>query len=127
MCLLAVPCAFGQFGTPAGQSSAAPAAIQLPLSGRTGQSGSVAVTQVPIPGATTSVNTLNTGIQVQGPYQGSVQSKPYTGTALSVREAIQRGLDFNLAAVGVSSAVRQAGGRRRVAQRITAERQLSAP
>lgn len=116
VCLLAAPAAFAQLGAPAGQSSAAPAAIQLPLSGRTGQTGSVAVTQVPIPGATTSVNTLNTSIQVQGPYQGSVQSKPFTGTALSLREAIQRGLDFNLAAVGVSSAVRQAGGQRRVAR-----------
>lgn len=90
--------------------------MQLPLSGRAGQPGSVAVTQVPVPGATTSVNTLNTNVQVQGAFQGSVASKPLAGNTLGLREAIQRGLEYNLGAVGSGTAIRQAGGQRRVAR-----------
>src|SRR4051794_13167593 len=49
-------------------------AVQLPLSGRTGESGGVVVNQTPVPGVTTSVNTLSTSVQVQGPYTGSVRN-----------------------------------------------------
>src|SRR5215468_9894754 len=45
----------------------------LPLSGRSGQVGSVTATQLPVPGTTTSVNTINPTVQVQGPYGGSAQ------------------------------------------------------
>ena len=55
--------AFGQAGAP----SPAPQAIQLPLSGRTAtQNGSVNSIQTSIPGVTSSVNTLNSSVQVQG-------------------------------------------------------------
>ena len=51
-----------------------PQASQLPLSGRTGQTGGATATQTTVPGTTTSVDTLNPSIQVQGPYTGSANS-----------------------------------------------------
>src|SRR5579862_4671564 len=110
---------WGQLGAPASGGSTSTAA-QLPLSGRAGQSGSVTAAESPIPGATTSVNTLNTTLQIQGPYSGSARSAaklPFTGK-LSLREAIQRGLDYNLAAIGMATAVRQAHGQERVARSV---------
>src|SRR5215472_14722998 len=74
--------AYGQSGSP------------LPLSGRPAGNGSVSSTQTAIPGTTTSVNTLNPAIQVQGPYAGSANradKTPFSGR-LSLREAIQRGI-----------------------------------
>src|SRR5688572_7151982 len=55
------PCAFAQIRTTSRQVSEAQGsrADQLPLSGRSGQAGSVTATQTPTPGATTSVNTIN--------------------------------------------------------------------
>src|SRR3989442_7055047 len=98
--------AFGQSGSP------------LPLSGRPAGNGSVSSTQTAIPGTTTSVNTLNPAIQVQGPYAGSangVDKAPFSGK-LSLREAIQRGIAYNLGAIGLSQAVREAHGQSRVAR-----------
>jgi outer membrane protein TolC len=97
-----------------GVSPQAAQAIQLPLSGRAGQNGSVNSMEIPVPGATTSVNTLNPAVQVQGPFTGSANSvaaMPFSGH-LSFREAIQRGLVYNLGAVGLAQAVRQASGAR---------------
>jgi outer membrane protein TolC len=97
-----------------GVSPQAAQAIQLPLSVRTGQNGSVNSMEIPVPGATTSVNTLNPAVQVQGPFTGSANSvaaMPFSGH-LSFREAIQRGLVYNLGAVGLVQAVRQASGAR---------------
>jgi len=97
--------------------SAGSAAAQLPLSGRGGQGGSVNTVQTPVPGVTSSVNTLNTSVEVQGPYAGSVPgtAKPFSGK-LSLREAIARGLDYNLGAEGLTQAMRQARGQARVAR-----------
>src|SRR5215469_1629623 len=98
--------AFGQNGNP------------LPLSGRPAGNGAVSPTQTAIPGTTTSVNTLNPAIQVQGPYAGSAngaEKLPFSGK-LSLREAIQRGIAYNLGAIGVSQAVRQAHGQSRIAR-----------
>jgi outer membrane protein TolC len=103
------------------QAGAAPVAPQgaqanqLPLSGRTGQTGSVRITELPIPGATSSVNTINPAVQVQGPYTGSVQPKAnvLASGKLSLREAIQRGLEYNLGAISQSQAVIQARGQSR--------------
>ena len=53
-------------------------ATSLPLSGRPQGNGSVTSTQTAIPGTTTSVNTLNPAIQVQGPYAGSANSTACT-------------------------------------------------
>jgi outer membrane protein TolC len=90
----------------------------LPLSGRPAGNGSVSSTQTAIPGTTTSVNTLNPAIQVQGTYTGSANSAekaPLSGK-LSLRDAIQRGMAYNLGAVGLSQAVRESHGQSRVAR-----------
>ncbi len=69
-----------------------------------------------MPGTTTSVNTINPTVQVQGPYAGSAEGKtPFSGK-LSLREAVERGLQYNLGAVGVAQAVRQAHGQSRAAR-----------
>jgi outer membrane protein TolC len=106
--------AFAQPGPSQSQSGSAPAA-QLPLSGRTGQSGSVATGQSSVPGTTTSVNTINPSVQIQGSFGGSRLSTariPFSGT-LSLREAVDRGIEFNLGAVGVTQVVRQSHGQNR--------------
>jgi outer membrane protein TolC len=92
-------------------------ATQLPLSGRGGQGGSVNTVQTPVPGVTSSVNTLNTSVQVQGPYAGSVAgtAKPFSGK-LSLREAVGRALEYNLGTEGMTQAMRQARGQARVAR-----------
>jgi len=87
-------------------------ANQLPLSGRSSQGGSVSVTQAPVPGVTTTVNTINPNVQVQGNFSGSVTGTTFSGK-LSLQEALQRGLQYNLGAVGLSLAVRQANGQNR--------------
>jgi outer membrane protein TolC len=105
-----------QFGAPAPVTTTT--AAQLPLSGRSGQSGSAVATQTPLPGATTSVNTLNTNIQVTGPYAGSASSTaktPFSGK-LTLKEAIERGLSYNLGAVGLASALRQSHGQSRTSR-----------
>ncbi|MGA3040518.1 MAG: TolC family protein [Bryobacteraceae bacterium] len=92
-------------------------AAQLPLSGRGGQSGSVNTVETPVPGVTSSVNTLNTSVQVQGPYAGSVSgaAKPFSGK-LSLRGAVGRALEYNLGTEGLTQAMRQARGQARVAR-----------
>jgi outer membrane protein TolC len=57
-------------------------------------------------------------MQVSGPYGGSASSvsrSAFSGR-LSLREAIQRGLDYNLGTVGLVQATRQARGQARVAR-----------
>jgi outer membrane protein TolC len=93
-------------------------ATPLPLSGRAGQSGSVTAVESPIAGTTTSVDTINPTVQVQGPFTGSASSMarmPFSGK-LSLREAIARGLNYNLGAVVQSNAARQAQGQSQVAR-----------
>ena len=95
-------------------------ATQLPLSGRAAQSGSVTAAQSTTPGGASSINTLNPTVQVQGAYSGSTSSssdRPFSGK-LSLREAIRRGLEYNLGAVGLVQAVRQAHGQTRVARSV---------
>ena len=113
--LLAGP-AFAQFGAPAGQSQGTPA-VQLPLSGRAAQSsGSVKTSEAPAPSTTATVNTLSPNVQVQGAYAGStpgVAKMPFSGK-LGLREAIQRGLAYNLGQTGATQALRQAQGQSKV-------------
>ena len=95
-------------------------ATQLPLSGRAAQSGSVTATQSTTPGGASTINTLNPTVQVQGAYSGSTSSssnRPFSGK-LSLRDAIRRGLEYNLGAVGLVQAVRQAHGQTRVARSV---------
>jgi len=116
--LLLAPTIFAQTpasGTPPQQPTQA---AQLPLSGRNPQGGSVTATQTAIPGTTNSINTINTTVQVQGPFNGSTSSVsrlPFSGR-LSLREAVDRALDFNLGAVGLTEAVRQARGQSKIAR-----------
>lgn len=76
-----------------GGGPAVPTPNQLPLSGRAAQNGSVTATESPVPGTTTSVNTINPTLQVSGSFGGSVGSPatlPFSGR-LSLREAVERG------------------------------------
>jgi outer membrane protein TolC len=64
------------------------------------------------------VNTINASVQVQGPYTGSVDSTarhPFRGK-LSLREAIERGLGYNLSATSFTQAIVQARGQSRAAR-----------
>src|SRR6516162_7595452 len=102
LALLLTVDAHAQIGSP----SPAPItqAVTLPVSGRSPQNGSVTAVQTPVPGTTTSVNTINPSIQVQGPYAGSASSTvtaPFNGK-LSLREAIERGLAYNLGPIGLN-------------------------
>ena len=112
--MLLATCASAQIGSSSSSSQGA-TANQLPLSGKTTQ-GSVTAIQSPVPGTTTSINTVNPTVQVQGPFAGATRSTPgmpFSGT-LSLAEAIQRGLKYNLGPVGLSNAVHQAHGQSRV-------------
>jgi outer membrane protein TolC len=115
--LLFAPASFAQ--TPSSGTQTPPAqAAQLPLSGRNPQGGSVTATQTAIPGTTNSINTINPTVQVQGPFAGSTSSVtklPFSGR-LSLREAVDRALEFNLGAVGLSQSVRQARGQSKIAR-----------
>jgi outer membrane protein TolC len=75
-------------------------------------------TQTAIPGTTTSVNTLNPTVQVSGAYTGSANStsaRPFSGQ-LSLQEAVDRAIQYNLGAIGMAQAMRQAHGQTRVAR-----------
>ena len=80
---------------------AAPAAAQSPPAG---DRGSVSTVLLPVPGTTTSVDSLAPSVVVQGPFAGSASSLaavPFNGR-LSLREAIARGLQFNLGAMNAA-------------------------
>jgi outer membrane protein TolC len=115
--LLLAPSLFAQLGPPAGPTQTTPAA-QLPLSGRTAQSsGTVKTSEAPAPSTTATVNTLNPNVQVQGAYAGSIPgtaNMPFNGK-LGLRDAVLRGLAYNLGETGATQALRQARGQRRVA------------
>ena len=100
--------------TPARPVQPSSQAVQLPLSGRTAQGGSVTATQSPVPGTTSSINTTNPTVQIQGSYSGSTPSTrmPFSGR-LSLREAVQRAIEYNLGRVGFEQAVGDSRGQRR--------------
>jgi outer membrane protein TolC len=113
--LLAAPALRAQLPGAGGGTSGSQA-TPLPLSGKGGQGGSVTAIEAPVPGTSTSVNTLNPTVAIDGPYAGSIpgSSRPFAGK-LSLREAVERGLEYNLGAVGMTQAVRQARGQSRTA------------
>ncbi len=102
----AVLSAWAQAGAPATTT----VANQVALSGRAGGGGSVSAGQQPVPGTTSSVNTINPTIQVQGPYAGSVRGEGAVSGKLTLREAVKRGLEYNLGTRGLTYTVRQAQG-----------------
>lgn len=116
--LMCAGSAFAQSPAGSGSSGSASSATVLPASGRNNQGGSVGATQLPVPGTTTSVNTLNPSVQISGPYSGSARSTtamPFSGK-LSLQEALQRGLAYNLGAIGVAHTVSQNSAQVRVAR-----------
>jgi outer membrane protein TolC len=115
--VLAVP-AFAQFGATSGPTQTTQTQ-QLPLSGRSAQSsGSVKASEAPAPSTTATVNTLNPSVQVQGNYAGSTPGPgkaPFNGK-LGLRDAIERGLAYNLGETGATQALRQAQGQSNAAR-----------
>ncbi|HEV3332769.1 MAG TPA: TolC family protein [Bryobacteraceae bacterium] len=112
---LATPAALlAQLGGGGGGGGAASRALTLPLSGRTGEPGSVAPVQNSLPGGAQSVNTITSSVEVQGAYQGSVPSSQAAGAPfdLSLADAIRKGLQYNLGTVGYQNSIRQARGQR---------------
>src|SRR5262249_8796990 len=78
-------------------------------------SGSVTTGQATAPSASSnSVNTLNSSIQVQGAFQGSIPAGAASKERLllSLDEAIKRGLTYNLGLIGAQEADRQARAQR---------------
>jgi outer membrane protein TolC len=106
---VALPAA-GQIQTPVEASGTR--ATQLPLSGR-GPNGT-SVEQLPNAPATTSVNTINTQVNVQGAYAGSVldPQAPSGSVTLTLADAVRRGLQFNLGIAGADASARQAQAER---------------
>ena len=94
--------------TGAGASSM-PKAQQAPLP-QSGGSVEAQQSTVGSAGSSSSVNTLNSTIQVSGSYQGSVPDPkaPQGPLTLTIADAIHRGLQFNLGGVTASLGVRQA-------------------
>ena len=113
--LVFVQNAFGQFGPPGGPAQGT-RANQLPLSGRSAQTGSAAAVEAPGPGTTASINTVNPTVQVQGAYAGSVPAGPPLSGKLSFRDAVGRALQYNLGAIATSHGLAQARGANRVAR-----------
>ncbi|MGB6947263.1 MAG: TolC family protein [Bryobacteraceae bacterium] len=108
---------FAQAPSGAGTQSSGTAATILPASGRNNP-GSVSAVQQPVPGTTTSVNTLNPTVSISGPFSGSVRSTtalPFSGR-LSLDEALKRGLAYNLGAVGLAQTARQNSAQARAAR-----------
>jgi outer membrane protein TolC len=115
---LALPIPALAQGPPQPSQSQHTLATPLPLSGRASGSGSVTAIEAPIAGTTNSVTTINPSVQVQGPYTGSSASTaklPFTGK-LSLRDAIERALAYNLGSLGLNHAVRQAQGQSQIAR-----------
>ncbi len=105
-------------GAGSASSGGGTAATILPASGRGNLGGSVGATEQPVPGTTTSVNTLNPTVAISGPYSGSVRSTtalPFSGR-LSFDDALKRGLAYNLGSVGLTQSARQNSAQVRVAR-----------
>ena len=96
-----------------------PTAVPLPLSGRNTQLGGVGTARTTNPGGLpTSANTSINTVQVQGAYSGSVPQGTATAEplALSLDNAIHRGLQYNLATTGYDNALRLAEAQKMMAR-----------
>ncbi len=110
---MALLCA-SSFAQQATTSSSAPKAQQVTPSGMTSTGSNVQVQQSANGAASSSVDTVNSSIQVSGAYQGSIPSPniPQGPMTLTIADAIQRGLRFNLGTVSAKSSVTQLRGER---------------
>ena len=99
-----------------GSSSASqtPTATQLQLSGRSQGTANVAVQQSATGSTSSSVNTLNPTITVQGNYSGSVDAATLRGGRidLTFAQAIAFGLRYNLGGLASDASSRQLRGQR---------------
>ena len=96
-------------------SSSLPRADQVSPSGRAQSGGSVQAEQSSSGnGGSSSVNTVNSTIQVSGAYQGSIPdpNAPQGPLTLNIADAIRRGLRFNLGAITANASVKQLRGER---------------
>lgn len=116
--LCAMPCAaLGQ--TPSSQVMGANRTTPLPLSGSTTPADAVSVTEQTSPAvAPGSSNVINATVTVRPPFAGSVPAGPVTKDllALSLAQALARGLRTNLGAIDQSAAVQQAESERQLAR-----------
>jgi outer membrane protein TolC len=94
-------------------SSAAPKAQQVPLSQSAGNVEAQQSTTGSA-GSNSSVNTINSTIQIAGPFQGSIPDSkvPQASLTLTIADAIGRGLRFNLGSVSANVSLRQARAQR---------------
>jgi len=95
--------------------SSMPKAQEVPPSGRSQSGGGVQAQQSSNGnGGTSSVNTVNSTIQVSGAYQGSIPDPNalHGPLTLNIADAIGRGLRFNLGAISANSSVKQLRGQR---------------
>lgn len=88
----------------------------VPLSGRTLQGGSVVPSQTPVGGGS-GIDAVAPSIQVQGAFAGSTRDvrRPLAGP-LTLLDAVQRGLEYNLGTANLGQAVEQARGQQSVAR-----------
>ncbi|MDO8794187.1 MAG: TolC family protein [Vicinamibacterales bacterium] len=97
-------------------------AAQLPLSGRSGQAGTATASQTALPGATAGVNTASPTVQVQGALTGSRSGAQAGARALSgalgFKDAVERGLAYNLGTVNVGQVVKQARSQQAIARSV---------
>ncbi len=105
-------CVAGQTLTSGAGASGSSRAVQLPASGRTVQSGSVAAQQSAAPG--TGVATVNSSIQVAGDYGGSVPilNVPAGPVTLTLADALRLGMKANLGSISAGNSVRTARAER---------------
>jgi hypothetical protein len=103
--------AFAQSSSSGGPSASS---AVLPASGRNNQGGSVGAAEQPVPGTTTSVNTLNPSVQISGPYSGSTRSTtamPFSGKlSLAGGARARPGLQPGRGRVGANRASNQRAG-----------------
>jgi outer membrane protein TolC len=93
--------------------------VQLPLSGRAAQTGSVSVTQSTTnTGGGNSVNVIDSSVSATAPFNGSVPQGHVNPNEiqLTLEDALSLGLRFNLGAISQAQAVLQAKGQRLVAR-----------
>src|ERR1700684_2358945 len=98
-----ITCTLGELAVATMLSAqSSPPPIQLPASGRGLQPGSVGTTQSTVnAGGQNSVNLIDSSVNIQGSYLGSVPTGTATNTAigLSLQDALQHGLSYNLGIV----------------------------
>jgi outer membrane protein TolC len=90
--------------------------LLLPLCAFAQVLGSVTTTQLPVPGTTTSITTLNPAVIVQGSFSGSSSStdtQPFSGR-LTFSDALARGLSANLGSIDAGVAARAADADARI-------------